>query len=702
MALNPNYILASDLMGVFVDKDSGEPLSGGQIWLYKDNDRNALKYAYKLSGSPPYESPPAANASYTVLPNPIVLASDGTYQDANGNSIVPYWYPYDSAGNIELYYVVCYSAGGVLQFTRVAWPNFTSDDLSELDETNFVPNGQFLAHNNSPNSTTLGADTIKYIAQGGWTTEVTTAGGGTYSATFTRVPSGLSWTKDFPRYLCNWICTTPGAKSRRDLCLRWNDVNQFEGAASGDRGSQTYTFFFAAQAASSAVDVQIIVRKYFGVGGNATTEDIKATRTVSTAGGYYQAQFSFGSNYGLAVGSGNDDYVQVLLRPASGAFNIAVTDFGLVIGTQTITTFPPMTNSMMLSRGVAGWMPTPNADGTDLYLPLILTTEGVKFDHSIVGQIVGKPQISATANQNELLMDGTSYVGSAYNATTGIPYSRLRDYLLANSPGLGINNGVSVGNSTVNAGEIPVFGTGANFVTILRNPTAGQFDLTMNTSHAANTVTLATASPTGFTFIYNVQPLWIINVGANPAASTYFTFSPNTGGGLVYNVWFKVDGVGTAPATPSGANIEVAIASGGTIAATITAILQAINKYRFLVLDARGYFWRGLDQGTSVDPNANTRVISNIKAGANSATGASLLGSLETGAYLNHSHTGSGSTTITGVVQNYAAGGGSSTYNTTGGAGNTTFPTTVTVDASTTGGAETRPINLALNWYIKY
>jgi hypothetical protein len=121
MSLNPQYFVTSDLDTYFVDKDSGLPLAGGFLGFYRDVARNEPKTVYQLTGAPP-------NYGYVPLPNPVELSAVGTVQDAGGDNVVIYYYPYDDEGNLDLYYVTCTDSNEVEQFTREAWPNITSAD----------------------------------------------------------------------------------------------------------------------------------------------------------------------------------------------------------------------------------------------------------------------------------------------------------------------------------------------------------------------------------------------------------------------------------------------------------------------------------------------------------------------------------------------------------------------------------------------
>lgn len=140
MTLDARYFVTADLEEYFVDKDSGLPLAGGTLTFYRDVSRSTPKVVYQLSGAPP-------NYTYTAMPNPIVLSSVGTVQNAGGDNEVIYYFPYDLSGNLDLYFVVCRDSNGTEQFSREAWPNITSADNpvvgNDFPFQNQISNAQF-------------------------------------------------------------------------------------------------------------------------------------------------------------------------------------------------------------------------------------------------------------------------------------------------------------------------------------------------------------------------------------------------------------------------------------------------------------------------------------------------------------------------------------------------------------------------------
>jgi len=149
-SLNPMYVLCPELQLYFIDKDTAEAMSGGVVTFYVDDGGGSssnLKPIYQLSQN--------ANNQYiyTELNNPATLTSIGTFADDNGNDIIPYLYPYDADGNVQLYYITVYNSDGVLQYTRSAFPNISSE-ISPTSESqssdNLLANPQFSQVSFSP------------------------------------------------------------------------------------------------------------------------------------------------------------------------------------------------------------------------------------------------------------------------------------------------------------------------------------------------------------------------------------------------------------------------------------------------------------------------------------------------------------------------------------------------------------------------
>jgi hypothetical protein len=139
MTIDERYFISAPLNQYFVDKDSGLPLAGGTLEFFRDNNHSEPKTVYQLTGTAP-------NYTYVPLPNPITLSSVGTVQNAGGDNEIIYFFPYDDNGNLDLYHIVCKSAGGVEQWTRDGWPNLgAGNDPTQdgLQLNNALSNCQF-------------------------------------------------------------------------------------------------------------------------------------------------------------------------------------------------------------------------------------------------------------------------------------------------------------------------------------------------------------------------------------------------------------------------------------------------------------------------------------------------------------------------------------------------------------------------------
>ncbi len=652
MPLDPRYVIAPSLEQYYVDKDTGLPLANGVVTFYKDQARTELKPIFTISGSPP-------NYLYVQLPNPVTLSAVGTFQDGGGNNVIPYYYPHDDDGNVELYYITVYSEGAVLQFTREGWPNFTSSGSGDESdsEVNYVPNGQFLLHNNiaaaPPKLAGQISNPITFIAQGGWSFERPTGSTGSDFVLFPRYNAPVNSPTSNPRYAVRISTTVVGTGDLfKDLRLKFKDVNKF--------ANTTQTFSFTAQTNTSTnLTLTIVLIKNFGTGGtpSATTQTVISNVMIGNTPSIINETIDFGDNIGQTLGTNDDDFIQIAIRlPLSFIFDITLTDVILTPGIVDITSFPQTTNAQFIYR-TSGYMPPPNANGYDLYLPRIKTLEGEQYDDSQLGQCVY--QIRKNPLPGELRCDGSNYLYSGYS-TDGVPYKRLGDVLLSEG-----------------GGTYPIFGTGANFVSA-DVITSNLLTITTNTFGAA---TAAAAGTSGFTIVtrvtgnnYNVtgfnfgnglvyiknniigpvtpptpntaSPYLTVtdlrnNLGstgtfntfeifsvkvtsANVAiAGTYFIFSTTTVG---YYVWFTVDGVGTDPAPPGLTSLKIdlsasmdangyanfiAEALGGhqitTVVTTAATAITAGSYFKFSVnntLVNQNFYCYYIKDGTGVDPSA--------------------------------------------------------------------------------------------------
>lgn len=165
-------------------------------------------------------------------------------------------------------------------------------------------------------------------------------------------------------------------------------------------------------------------------------------------------------------------------------------------------------------------------------------------------------------------------------------------------------------------------------------------------------------------------------------AGAFFAANAITSGGTIipYYVWYKKDGVGTDPAPSDKTGIEVDILTADTDAQVAQKTQIAINQKFFAAPDYRGQFFRGWSNGSSVDPAEFNRYSYTIGIIGDS------IGTQEFDDFLFHSHDYSSVSTGTGELA-----GGSDT--------SIVFTETPT---TSTGGSEVRPINIYVNYAIRY
>ena len=202
MALDPSYIAAVDLCEYFVDKSTGNPLAGGIVTFWEDAARTIPKIVYTISGSAP-------NYSYVALPNPINLSNTGTFQDASGNNLPVYYYPYDADGNLQLYYITVTDSLGTNQFTRQAWPPGASISAktTQGNTSNELTNPQFAeVLFTSPLTISFTTSTNVVIAPG-WTLNITATGSGTITVT----QNAIAGSSNYPFNPPYTLTIAPGA-----------------------------------------------------------------------------------------------------------------------------------------------------------------------------------------------------------------------------------------------------------------------------------------------------------------------------------------------------------------------------------------------------------------------------------------------------------------------------------------------------------
>lgn len=586
MALNPDYIPMTPIWELFSDKDTGNFLRSGYAKFYRDTARTIGKTTYQITGSPP-------NYTYTSYG---FLDTDGGWRidlnDQGAFDSVVYGFPFDTNGNTDLYFIQFYSKDNVFQFSREGWPNFIADAVSPTQavEINYIPNGQFRLHTNLPKTSNYDAGQVRapitQCAFGGWTFERPVGSTARDFVTFKRFAAYTSNPDKSPRYEIEILCESPSpGDAFKDLRVKFDDVNKFADPVN------EFTFAISGKiAAGGAINVDLILIKNFGTGGDPSTEIPLTTFSLTSTYQIFFFAFNFGTNVGKSIGILDDDYLQLALRfPVDNIYDVVFTDAILTPGNVSSPVFDDTTTRQFIYRSLFDNL-CPNPDGSDLYLPYTLSTKGLIPDHSVIGTISAKATYSL--GKGELDCDGAKYESEGYS-NDGIPYYRLRDKMLI--------AGVSGSSLPFN---MPLFGTGLDFLTA---DILDAKDIKISTNSKGSTSTPIDGSPaTGFTFrnnhigqvdvlakgfVSNANNFVIISdnpglitpgtftIGASleinenstfaksvqtitlisAAAGQYITFaagnSPSSA--LGYFVWYKLDGVGTIPSIPGFTGIEV-------------------------------------------------------------------------------------------------------------------------------------------------
>lgn len=615
--LNPRLILAPSLQELFRDKDTGLPLAGGKIYFWRDQARNVTpKPVYSLTEIP-------GGYSYVALPNPLILSSIGTVVDDDGNDILPYYFPFvgtpdSTTGEVDLYYIQVLNSDDVPQFTRIAWPNFVEGNIVTDNVDNFIPDGQFWIHNDLPDPDMKVQDAVTYLSQGGWTFNRSESSASTDTIEFKRIDSYTENPTTSPRYRVRITNSVPDATDIvKDLRINFKDVNKFAS------DTQQYTYSFSAQSNFvSSTPVQLYIIKHFGTGGSPSPDEeiLIDEFNILPSWAIYNNVFEFDDNVGKTIGTNNDDSVSLAIRfTRTSPFSVDITNGFLGFGSIDVLAFPAETVADMTTRSIAGWCDTPEYDGSDLYLPIVLTPQGLTYDDSSIGDIVIKASSDTNppvAPRGLLYLDGSTYKVSDYS-DDGIPYRRLKNKL------------------TLTDSNLCRYGNGPDFVNA--STATGSADNMILTTNLADAVTIATEGsvPTGFDFaevaagdadgyevfagtstisstgnhiiFYNLEvgactashahtsgfTITQLRKGLDEAPGTYevtqvdTTAATGMGGKYFtygtpltdYYVWYQVDGVGSEPSVPGSTGIKVNLHSTDTSTDVAKKTMLAINAF---------------------------------------------------------------------------------------------------------------------------
>ncbi len=341
MPINPDLLIAAPMLQDYlVDKDTGFPLAGGLVTMYRDDARTTYKNWYYQTGAP-------GHYEYIALDNPLTLSSVGTIADPNGNDVIPFYYPYDedNENNPQAYYVTVDSVDSeglpaVRQFTRENFPFLPSNPSPGVGVPtlrNYIVNNVFWR--NDFTAAPLDASDILDIVlapdqHASYSMPdfrfIKNIAGATDSIQF--LPMTETLDDDItPEYYCHFECTGAGS-GETTKCFQYPITLHVETLA-----NQAYTLAIHAQNPTGSANnfIDIYIYQFLGTGAIAQPEPIFQDRIVlNSAFKKYTISKIFPDTTGLVLGEGGDDalYLQIQM-PVDATCNINWTKPQLYLST---------------------------------------------------------------------------------------------------------------------------------------------------------------------------------------------------------------------------------------------------------------------------------------------------------------------------------------------------------------------------------
>lgn len=327
-------ISAPILQDYLVDKDTGFPLAAGVVTFFRDKQRQILKnWYYQCTNFAPYQ--------FCAGPNPATLTGVGTFADANGNDVIPFFYPFseDDKDQSDPYFVRVENSNAELQFTRANFPFVPSTpppSTSVPTLENYLINNEFWRNFGSmnlatPDNTTLIAAKTYYYqtlapgAHDGFSIPdivmIKDATGATETLTFKTFHStGERLTFDItPEYFLEWNCSAFGSDTLKGVLFPLQlHIEALE--------NETATVTFHAKSVSGSANnfIELQILQFTGTGSSASSFIFKQSFTLNTSWNKYTSiPFNLPDADNLVLGKGGDDALYVLFSfPTSQDFVI--------------------------------------------------------------------------------------------------------------------------------------------------------------------------------------------------------------------------------------------------------------------------------------------------------------------------------------------------------------------------------------------
>ncbi len=363
--LDSRYITGIELEDYFVDKTTGEALAGGKVYFYSDFNRTQGKLVYELT----YDAG-TGQYSYAALPNPMTLSGVGTFQDAGGNNVAVYYFPFDEFGNEELYYISVYDSNALLQFTRDAWPfpwDFAGGGgtTSAGSITNMLTNPQFTKVNfltgTTYTITYTGAATTSINLAPGWVLNITHTGAGSATITQTAI-AGSAKAPNNPPFALTLVA---GANiSAWNISQRLsNNPDWAAPQVTGTAGFVASTIMLSA-ATTGEVSIQ-----YVASAGNAAQTLLQATNTTGVDTQFYNTvELQAANNPDTGLTGFDTIKINIPITGTTGISNVQVVplqdDIGGVLFEQTpanrqldlmFNYYKPLLDYKPISSYLTGW-----------------------------------------------------------------------------------------------------------------------------------------------------------------------------------------------------------------------------------------------------------------------------------------------------------------------------------------------------------